>query len=232
MSPQVMNLSHSARLLFIGLITQADDEGRGTSDARRVKASIFGGDDTDSASVRRWLDEIVAQGLIVIYHDEKHGDLYSIPTWKHHQKIDRPGRSGYPSPNDQRALDEDSTSARRGSEGGRDLQEGGREGSSGSEGSSRARELANSAGADTGSGDLHSEASPPEEPSRRRGAAAERRNGDFEDITEAVSKLLTDGGYKPGDYAGLARALHVSKLQAEVAVRQLRDRGRLPAVAA
>jgi len=69
---------------------------------------------------------------------------------------------------------------------------------------------------------------PPQEPPSRRGAAAERRNGDFEEILNAASKLLTDGGYKSTDYAGLAQALHVSKLQAEVAVRQLRDRGRLP----
>jgi hypothetical protein len=41
LSPQIMNLSHGARLLFIGLITQADDEGRGIADIRRSRPSIF-----------------------------------------------------------------------------------------------------------------------------------------------------------------------------------------------
>ena len=90
MSPQVMNLSMEARLLWIGLITQADDEGRGTADPRRVKAAIFGGDDVSSTDVRRMLDELAKQRLIVLYSDENHGDLFAIPSWKHHQKIDRP----------------------------------------------------------------------------------------------------------------------------------------------
>jgi hypothetical protein len=117
MSPQVMNLSKEARLLFIGLITQADDEGRGTADARRVKAAIFGGDDDTSSNVRRMLDEIAAQRLIVLYHHEEHGDLFALPSWRQHQKIDRPGKSGYPAPSVPEPFVERSTSIRRGSEG-------------------------------------------------------------------------------------------------------------------
>jgi hypothetical protein len=69
---------------------------------------------------------------------------------------------------------------------------------------------------------------PPEEPPSRRGAAAERRNGDFDEILEAVSKLLNAGACKAGEYATIARLAHVSTLQAEIAVKQLRDRNRLP----
>jgi hypothetical protein len=98
MSPQVMNLSVHSRLLFIGLITQADDAGRGTADARRLKAAIFGGDDCTSADVRRWLDEVSAQGLAVIYESPSHGILYQLPSWKQHQSIDRPRNSAYPPP--------------------------------------------------------------------------------------------------------------------------------------
>jgi hypothetical protein len=121
MSPQVMNLSHSARLLFIGLITQADDEGRGTADARRLKAAIFGGDDITSADVRRMLDECQTQGLVVTYHAENHGELYTLPSWRTHQSIDRPRKSVYPNPPEteaaRRALVEERTSPREGSEG-------------------------------------------------------------------------------------------------------------------
>jgi len=121
MSPQVMNLSHSARLLFVGLITQADDEGRGTADARRLKASIFGGDDITTADVQRWLEEVKAQGLTVVYEASDHGLVYALPSWRNHQSIDRPRPSSYPaaahvdqSSSVRRALDEPSTSEHRG----------------------------------------------------------------------------------------------------------------------
>lgn len=80
--------------------------------------------------------------------------------------------------------------------------------------------------------DFGGENSPPEEPSRRRGAAAERRNGDFEGINDAVSKLLAAGVCKPHEYREIGRHAHISALQAEIAVRQLRDRGRLPQASA
>ncbi len=120
MSAQVMNLEHSSRLLFIGLITQADDEGRGSADIRRLKASIFGGDDCTSTDVRRWLDEISAQDLCVIYNDEKHGLLYALPSWSQHQSIDRPRKSQYPPPTettaDRRTIDESASTIREGSD--------------------------------------------------------------------------------------------------------------------
>ena len=100
MSPQVMNVDHSTRLLFIGLITQADDHGRGTADPRRLKAAIYGGDDITSSNVRRWLDDLVAQNLVVIYETASHGLLYELPSWKAHQKIDRAKPSGYPPPSE------------------------------------------------------------------------------------------------------------------------------------
>jgi hypothetical protein len=123
MSPQVMNLSHGARLLFLGLITQADDAGRGVADARKLKAAIFGGDDITSTDVRRWLDELATQRLANLYEDASHGNLYELPSWKAHQSIDRPRESSYPSSKQatkpeviRRALDEPDTSPREGSD--------------------------------------------------------------------------------------------------------------------
>lgn len=125
MSPQVMNLSAHARLLFIGLITQADDEGRGSADPRRLKAAIFGGDDCSSTDVRRWLDEVSAQRLVVLYQTENDGLLFQLPSWKAHQSIDRPKPSHYPPPpapkplstNDRRTIVEPPPKDREGSEG-------------------------------------------------------------------------------------------------------------------
>lgn len=144
MSPQVMNLSHSARLLFIGLITQADDAGRGTADVRRIKAAIFGGDDVTSVSVHGWLNECAAQKLITLYATESHGDLYELPTWHLHQRINRPSPSNYPPPPDSEgahgAFSERSLSTHWGSDGKEGSE--GEEGSLGSDGSERIREAA------------------------------------------------------------------------------------------
>jgi hypothetical protein len=122
LSPQVMNLSHSARLLFIGLVTQADDEGRGSADPRRLKAAIFGGDDCTADSVRRWLDEITDQSLAKTYTGGEHGELFEIPTWRDHQSIDRPKKSRYPAFREQsatrrRLVVDSSSKDREGSEG-------------------------------------------------------------------------------------------------------------------
>ena len=122
LSPQVMNLSHGARLLFIGLVTQADDEGRGSADPRRLKAAVFGGDDCTVENVRRWLDEIAEQRLAATYDGGDHGDLYELPTWRDHQAIDRPKRSRYPAFRQQsstrrRHVVDSSTNDREGSEG-------------------------------------------------------------------------------------------------------------------
>ena len=98
LSPQVMNLSHPARLLFIGLITQADDDGRGIADARRLKAAIFPGDDVTVAQVTDWLAEVETQELARVYDGgSHHGRLFDLPSWGEHQKVDHPRGSRYPS---------------------------------------------------------------------------------------------------------------------------------------
>lgn len=118
LSPQVMNLSHGARLLFLGLITQADDAGRGCADVRRLKAAILPGDDCTAAEVAGFLLEVVKQRLAIVYEDPDHGQLYELPTWSDHQSIDRPKPSRYPSSQtNRRRVDDASTKDREGSEG-------------------------------------------------------------------------------------------------------------------
>jgi len=97
LSPQVMNLSHSARLMFVGLITQADDDGRGLADVRRLKAAIFPGDDITTQQVSAWLTECKDQALAALYDAAPHGSLYQLTGW-HHQKIKKPLPSQYPPP--------------------------------------------------------------------------------------------------------------------------------------
>lgn len=128
LSPQVMNLSRDGRLLFIGLITQADDEGRGVADPRKLKAAIFpGDDDIGSTRVLELQQEISQQGLAVFYNGNGHGRLCELVSFTSHQSINRPSKSRYPEPpkdvafvhsrNGHGALSEDSLKTPEGSEG-------------------------------------------------------------------------------------------------------------------
>jgi hypothetical protein len=104
-----------ARLLFIGIITQADDEGRFRAELPLLRAAIFPFDDViagDSGSlpglfaeldIAGWLGLLEQAGrtserpgLIRLYEvrGERFGDL---PTWSMHQRIDSPKPSKLPS---------------------------------------------------------------------------------------------------------------------------------------
>lgn len=87
-SEQVMECSTMARLLFIGLWNFCDDAGNHVDSERTIKAEVFPGDDIASTDVRRLLDELSSNGLIVYYTHENKGFLH-VTGW-HHQKIDRP----------------------------------------------------------------------------------------------------------------------------------------------
>lgn len=98
-SEQVMECSPIARLLFIGLWNFCDDAGNHVASLRTIKAEIFPGDDIDSSNVRRLLDELVSNGLIVNYSAENK-DFLHVTGW-HHQKIDRPTYKHPPYPGDE-----------------------------------------------------------------------------------------------------------------------------------
>jgi len=53
-----IELSHKGRLMFIGLITQSDDEGRGTGSARSIKAKIFPADEIQIDEIIQLKNEI------------------------------------------------------------------------------------------------------------------------------------------------------------------------------
>ena len=95
---QVNTLSREARLLFIGMVSNADDEGRLHGSARFLKANIFPYDeDLKANKVKDWRDEVVNVGLAL--HYEVEGVEYlSLPTWHRHQKISHPYASSLPAP--------------------------------------------------------------------------------------------------------------------------------------
>lgn len=87
-SEQVMNLSIPARFAFQGLWTFCDDGGNHPASAKTLKAEVFPSDDMTSTQVQGLIDEMLAQGLIVIY--EAGGKQYWHVTGWHHQRIDKP----------------------------------------------------------------------------------------------------------------------------------------------
>lgn len=95
-SEQVMECSPNARLMFIGMWNFADDCGRLPCSPKSIKAQIFPSDDIDLDSVRRMINELSSNGLVLIYSvDGK--DYLQITGWQH-QRIDKPQPAKYPAP--------------------------------------------------------------------------------------------------------------------------------------
>lgn len=103
-----VELSTSARLLFIGLWNFADDEGRMPYSPKQIKLRILPADTVDAAAL---LAEMEALGLIIVYvaDGEK---LLQIKGFTKHQKVDRPNPSRLPPPPNSSSAREDSTKDR------------------------------------------------------------------------------------------------------------------------
>ena len=96
-SAQFLRLScPEAKLLWIGVITTADDEGRGAADPWTLLARIFPGSGYNPDQVALWRNELVASRLIRVYCDEAGAEIYDIPAWSNFQKPRHIKRSRYP----------------------------------------------------------------------------------------------------------------------------------------
>jgi DnaD/phage-associated family protein len=87
-----------ARFTFMGLISQADDEGRLNGHPALIKSLLFPYDYGISPEhVEEWLNTLHSKGLIVRY--EVSGQSYiSIPKFLKHQTINKPTKSKLPAP--------------------------------------------------------------------------------------------------------------------------------------
>jgi hypothetical protein len=87
-----------ARLLFVGTWNLADDYGILKSNLKWLKAQLFPYDDNLRIDqVSQWVDQLVKARMLVPFNMEKEGYLY-IRTFKTHQKIDKPSKNGFISP--------------------------------------------------------------------------------------------------------------------------------------
>lgn len=80
-NPELSECSIAARLLFIGLWTLCDREGRMLFRPKFIKMNIFPADDIN---VPNLLDELALQHLVLIYNTGKYNVLF-VPGFKKHQ---------------------------------------------------------------------------------------------------------------------------------------------------
>jgi len=93
----IADLTHEARLTFIGLWTHVDDEGRCVDDARLVKAAVWPLDERTAKDVDIDLWEISDAGLVRRYTVGVK-KFIAVTSWKEHQRINRPTASKFPPP--------------------------------------------------------------------------------------------------------------------------------------
>ena len=92
---KIGNLSRDARLLFIGLVTMADDEGRLRALPALILGHVFPYDTDALRKLEQWLEEISDSGLITRY--TVGGTPYvELMGWRKHQVINRPTPSELP----------------------------------------------------------------------------------------------------------------------------------------
>ncbi len=96
-SEQVMELTPMARLLFIGMWNFCDDKGVHPVAFKTLKAEVFPADDVTAAQVEQWVGEMIEQSLLEIFHDDSGRAWWFVTGW-HHQLINRPSKTRYPSP--------------------------------------------------------------------------------------------------------------------------------------
>lgn len=106
-SEDFSKLSTLAKLVFVGMFSNADDEGRGRARAVYLKSALFPYDETMRATdIEKTLKEI-ASYMSVIFYAFDNSEYYQLTNWDLWQKVDRPTPSKIP------AFDESSTRVRR-----------------------------------------------------------------------------------------------------------------------
>jgi hypothetical protein len=94
---KLSRVSRDARLLWVGLITFADDSGRFLGSTAAISGHVFPNDDLPPARVRRWLRELAEVDLVHLYDVE--GISYGcFMKWPSHQRISHPQPSALPPP--------------------------------------------------------------------------------------------------------------------------------------
>ena len=100
-SEQVIALSIAARLMFIGMISHADDEGRLKGSILSLKVSIFPADTYSLDEIKQWREEIVSNNL-AIYYEVGRAEYLWLPTFRKYQYMTKTFPSKLPCPPDKK----------------------------------------------------------------------------------------------------------------------------------
>lgn len=92
---KLSHLSPIDRLVFFGLISQADDAGRLVDSVRLINGLLF--PNTDD-SCEEALETLASLGRIIRYEGPSGQRLLQITNWHRHQRIDNPGVKVLPAP--------------------------------------------------------------------------------------------------------------------------------------
>lgn len=100
-SGDTAKMSREARLLAIGLVSMADDDGRFLASPSAILGYVYPNDeDVTAAKLKRWLSEIQAVGFAHIYTVD--GVRFGcLPNYRKHQRISHPQKSPLPAPPDE-----------------------------------------------------------------------------------------------------------------------------------
>lgn len=93
----VAELSRDARLLLIGLISLADDDGRFLASSSAISGYVFPNDDISKPVLRRWIDELRTSGMVTFYTVGRL-EYGVLPNYRKHQRISKPMASPLPAP--------------------------------------------------------------------------------------------------------------------------------------
>ena len=96
-SEDVSKLSVFARYMLIGMISNADDYGKGRASAAFLRSAIFPYDDIRIADIEKALSEI-SQNISVILYEQADNQYYLFVNWEEWQKVDHPTKSHIPDP--------------------------------------------------------------------------------------------------------------------------------------
>jgi len=105
--PVMARQSDTVRLLAIGLLNLADDDGYFLAHPNLIRSALWPFDD-DSTNVRRALDTLSYVGYVCVKKHPEQGEIGLVVKFRDHQRIDRPS----PSTLNAYFLDEHSTNVR------------------------------------------------------------------------------------------------------------------------
>lgn len=93
----VAALPRDARLMLVGLISMADDDGRFLATATAIGGYVFPYDELPATKVRGLRDRIAKSGVIELYTVDGL-DYGYFPKWGKHQKVYKRYPSTFPAP--------------------------------------------------------------------------------------------------------------------------------------